>query len=72
MNTDDELIIWTIYENPKDFPGWFVARAFKLGKPTDTMHKAHTLEGVRNLLPPGLVCLPLSFSDEPHIVECWI
>lgn len=30
-----ELLLWTVYSNPLDHPGKFVARQFSGGKPTE-------------------------------------
>jgi hypothetical protein len=68
-----DLIIWTIYESPSDYPGQFVVR------PTSVRHEspflnhmlAHDLEAARRLIPPGTVCFERSETDDPVIVETW-
>lgn len=69
----DKLSIWTVYENPKDFPGLFVARRWVGLKPT-TDFFAHTeLEPVRDFLRGlGLTCLERHPSDDPCILETWL
>lgn len=71
---------WTIYHNPKDFPGLFVARRFELDKPTDD-HFTHTdVECVRQWVHAEAVnsgqgspyCLPRQPQDDPVIIETWI
>jgi hypothetical protein len=69
MNTG--LEIWTVYYNPLDYPGLYVARLFILDKPTLITVVAWTLEEVRECLPPGLVRMERMPEDEPQIVECW-
>lgn len=66
------LEIWTVYENPRDYPGMFVARKFILDKPTDDVQVAPTLEGLRDRLPSGLTCLTRHPTDDPCIVETWL
>lgn len=68
----DELIIWTIYDHPKDYPDCFVARAFNLDQPTDRVLTAPTLRDIRALLPFGLYCLPRCPEDAAVIVETWL
>jgi len=68
-----DLCIWTITENPSDFPGKFVARRHVVGMgATCDCHVADSLEGVRALLPAGLIMLPREEGDDPVIVESWI
>lgn len=69
-----DLLVWTIYEKPKDFPGVFVARPYssRAGAPCDFVMVAATLEAVRDLLPPGLCRMPRQPGDDPVIVETWI
>lgn len=70
------LAIWTVYDHPTDFPDWYVARKHVVAAggtvPTDQVVKARTLDEVRELLPPGLVCLTRSRCDDPKIVESWL
>lgn len=71
-----DLPWWTVYERPRDFPHCWVAREFLIRSgetvATDNMIIGPTLDMVRSALPPGLVCIPRSPEDEPHIVESWI
>ena len=69
------LEMWVISERPSDYPTKFVARKFEVTsvpKPTSETKIADTLEGVRQMLPPGLFCLARDPSDEPQIVETWL
>jgi len=43
-----------------------------LDKPTTNVIVADTLEEVRALLPPGLICMPRDVADDGVIVETWI
>ncbi len=72
----DALTIWTIYSNPIDYPGLFVARqfAFKDHKPypTDIILTHKTLAGIRLMLPVGLCRFDRSPSDPVSIIENWL
>jgi len=72
----DALQLWTIYENPKDYPGLFVARKFLIsnGKSNATRHVlTHTtLIGIRALIPPYLYCIGRELNDDPCIIESWL
>lgn len=76
LMADPILPMWTITENPTDFPGKFVARKWLIEAGamavTDEHHVADTLFAVRDLLPPHLVRLPRDPNDDPVIVESWI
>ena len=66
------LDIWTVYDSPIDLPGRFVARKWKLDRPTNEILQDKTLNGLRAKLPHGLVRLERSPEDDPKIVETWI
>jgi hypothetical protein len=70
----DDLLIWTVCENPKDYPGMFTARphSTRANAPCDFLLTAPSIEAIRELLPPGLTRLPLSPDDDPVIVETWL
>jgi hypothetical protein len=75
--TADELVIWTVYCNPRDYPGKFVVRPFRAwaGEPmpdAEPHFVGDTLEGARASIPTGLVCLGPSPGDDPVIVETWL
>lgn len=69
---NSELVIWTVYDGPTDFPGEFVARKWLLDGATNELRKAKTLEGLRAQLPKGLARLPRAALDDPKIVETWM
>lgn len=68
--------IWTVYRNPADYPGLYVARhsaADRDGLHTGPVVAVGTsLEQVRAALPPGLVRLDRHPTDDPVIVEVWL
>ena len=71
------MVMWTVYENPSDYPGKFVARKFVIGRGTfepslNDVHVADTLEAVRGMIPVGLVCTRRQPDDDPCIVEVWL
>lgn len=68
------LSIWTIYDNPTDYPGKFVARRFEGETPTASIVIADDIETIRNIMhfEFGLVKLMRHPSDDPKIVETWL
>jgi hypothetical protein len=71
-----QLLIWTIYDHPLDYPEWFVARPQIIRPKTSgpiPMHlMAKELNTLRALLPDGLVCLNRQPTDDPFILEVWV
>jgi len=75
----DALHMWTLYENPKDYPSMYVLREWVIA---GGMPEPRPLKGIflsRNpdvlraqMIDQGLTCLPRSEGDDPCIVECWI
>jgi hypothetical protein len=78
MTADKPLVMWAVYERPKDYPDVFVARAWLItGAPepvaTGSLIISATLAGVRGQLArDGLVCLARNSEDDPAIVETWL
>jgi hypothetical protein len=72
----NDLLVWTIYDHPKDFPNSYVVRPFssRQGAAPLTVHFEHAqLEHVRGALEHlGLICMPRAESDDPTIVETWL
>lgn len=73
----NDLIIWTIYDHPSDYPDKFVARKHtaKLGA-TDELLFADDLDSIREAVqaasPYVLGMMQRHPSDDPIIVECWL
>ena len=68
------LTMWTIYRDPDDYPGQYVARRWEARETpvaTGDLHLADSLEAIRALIPPGLARLPRYDGDDPCIVETW-
>lgn len=72
------MSIWTIYYDPRDYPGKYVTRRhdiFRDNRPPQASREhyvGNTLDEVRARIPLGLVRLLRSEGDEPQIVECWV
>jgi hypothetical protein len=72
----DALVIWTIYDRPRDYPAGFIARRFEVGggaasATNDTL--TGELEELRkHFHDAGLFKLSRQEGDEPQIVESWL
>jgi len=76
MRKDQPLVMWTIYDSPKDFPGQFVARRFDIfagnAVATAEVRTAPTIEMLRrDFRKMGLFQQPRHAGDDPVIVEVW-
>ena len=72
---DGDLLVWTIYERPSDYPECYVVRphAIRNGPyALDFVLTAPTLKALRAMLPVGLTRLSRDESDDPVIVESWV
>lgn len=71
-----QLLIWTLYDHPLDYPEWFVARPHIILPKLPTafpMHlMARDLETLRRALPNGLVRMERLADDDPCIIETWV
>jgi len=74
----DDFVMWTIYENPSDYPGLFVARRWRIASDgslhcLDPALVERTLQPIRDEMHRlGLYRLARSEGDDPVIVESWI
>ena len=68
----DEIVLWTVYDNPRNYPGLFVACKWLGLTPTNEVITAPTLAALRDKLPRGLFCVSRDVKDDPCIVEIWI
>lgn len=67
------MTVYTIYRNPSDFPGKFVARKFEDLVPDNRPTVVENiLEEARAKLPKGLFWTNRADNDDPSIVEVWI
>lgn len=62
----------TVYTNPADHPGKFVAHLFNMEQPTGYKIIRDDLEAIRADIPPHMVCIKRGPQDDPVIVENWI
>lgn len=71
----NDLLTWTVYDHPDDFPHCYVVRphSSRLARPL-TVHFEHTqLERVRSALEHlGLTRLDRAPGDPPAVLETWI
>ena len=76
MRSPDILVIWTVFANPRDHPGKWVLRGFRVGRrqiqPMADCVVAETLDAARVALPPGVVQLGRHITDDPAIYESWV
>lgn len=71
-----ELVMWSIFERPADFPDGFIARKFVITSgevtPTRDAMVCRQLEPIRNeMMRRGLYCLPREERDPPMLLESW-
>ena len=72
------LAMWTVYDNPTDYPGKFVARRFDVDgegpKPSSSVIIMDDLDKLRDVLcyELHLTCLCRNEEDDPKIVETWL
>lgn len=73
MNIGRDMLMWTVFENPSDHPGKFIARPIEIRQFQKlAVHlEADTLLGIWQQLPPGLFRLNRNVEDDPVIVETW-
>lgn len=74
---ENYLAIWTVYDGPLDYPDLFVVRKWLINgqpEPVDSgvVVTGHTLQEVRDQLPPGLHRMPRAPEDDVNIVESWL
>jgi hypothetical protein len=78
MSANDPLVIWTIYDSPRDYPGKHVLRGWAVPGEDGALSRSldRTVHGslaeARAALPDGLVRLDRHPSDDPCIVETWL
>lgn len=65
--------IITVYRNPADYPGKFVARVWDVDRPTSLAAVADTYEELLEAIPThNMHRMEPSAKDDPVIVETWI
>jgi hypothetical protein len=76
MTRRDAVIVWVIYDRPRDFPQHVVVakqlvrggRIFK----SPLKRLTCTLPRARRMVPPGLICIPHQPGENLSIAETWI
>lgn len=70
----DDVLIWTVYCCPSDFPELFVLRPHSVrhGRALSIFWTGKTLEFIRLHLPAGMTNIGRNVADDGVIVECWI
>lgn len=68
-----DLPMWVVYDHPRDWPNWYVARLFIGEAPQDSMMAAKDLDQLRGMLErEGLYRLERMQGDDPVILETWL
>lgn len=68
-----DLPIITVYHNPADYTGKYVARLFDKDKPTSMVAVGDTYEEIKRTIPAAqLVNVGRDEVDDPSIVEVWL
>jgi len=75
LRTVSNLPMISIYFNPKDFPGKYVARVFDI-RPgavhaTRYIMVDENLEEMRRSIPTGFSCMNRTPEDDPELLEVW-
>jgi hypothetical protein len=67
------LEMFTIYCNPRDYPGKYVVRRHVtgIGPDPEPLAVVDTLDEARDAVPPYLACMNRQPDDQPQIVETW-
>ena len=64
--------IWAIYDHPKDYPNYYVARLFLSDRLTNQVIARSNLEELRTIFKDQhLTCINRQKDDDPVIVETW-
>jgi hypothetical protein len=79
MNSEPSLVMWTVYDHPRDFPDAFVARRFDIAPGaavcTDHVMTSGDIEDLRQRLVDEASCtdcIARSPDDDQTIVEVWM
>jgi len=67
-----KLTSWVIYDHPKDYPDFYVARKFHGENPASEHYLAGSLNEIRAMIPRGLFRIVRGINDELSIVETWL
>lgn len=70
--TSSRCPIISIYDNPKDYPGHFVARLFDFSEPTKWILVKGSIDEIRAAIPKNMVRFPRCEYDDEKIVESYL
>lgn len=62
---------YTIYQNPRDYPGKVVIRAWVGTDSAGIKAVVDSLAEAREIIPEGLTCIPNNTGHQNTIVESW-
>jgi hypothetical protein len=78
----DKLVMYVVYNRPRDYPEEFVIRRWFIGPDHDGIlaqfmdtqlyARSRTLVGIRAEVPPGMFRMPRYDDDDPAIYETWV
>ena len=73
----DPMIMWTVYDHPRDCPDFFIAREWwiegGMTRASGRVHTARSLDVIREMmLQKGLTCFTRDPADDPVIIETWL
>lgn len=72
FSQENILPIITVYNNPRDYPGKFLARIFNGVRPTNVIMVKDSLEEINRNIPGSMVWINRYPVDDPAIVGTWI
>ncbi len=73
MTTPPPLVMYVIYDHPRDYPHAFVVRMWEDDAPRELPFAIQpTLDDARATLPPGLHRIDRHPFDDAVIVEVWL
>ena len=68
----NSIVLYVVYDHPRDYPEHFVVRQWEMDQPTDRYTLHDSLAAARASIPFGLACLHRDEEDEPQILETWL
>lgn len=75
--SETDLVMWTVYDHPRDFPHSFVARKLVVGRDgaidTSQVIVCRQVVLIREWMQRrGFWCMPRQAADDPVILEVWL
>lgn len=79
MKMPDMMIVWAIYDRPREFPDVYVAQKWEVVKGVSTKFDDFRTDADLENLRQRLIneescggCLPAGPDDNPEVVELWL